>query len=250
MGVRLAVRRLLGRRREGLKWMSTAAAASCRRRRSPTHACCPPGPPPAVPADNVTISGSGSSATSRPWLDSSLPLDQRVEALLAALTPQQKVAQLQTDAGGGVPELGLPPISWQVRPAAWKPAEKCACCAWTACNNAAARKGAGQQHKRAHVCPAAAVRVRPWLQDRGGGRAAASGHVWRSHHLSTESGDGAWGMHGGAAAWGARLLPLCRRCALPAVPGHSLQLPQLSARSWFLIMPCLVGRRVPLLTML
>ena len=64
-------------------------------------------------ADDVTLQ-AGSSSTSRPWLDATLPTEQRLEALMGALKPQQKVAQLQTDAGGGVPELGLPPFTWQV----------------------------------------------------------------------------------------------------------------------------------------
>ena len=64
-------------------------------------------------ADNVTLQASNSTP-SQPWLDASLPMEQRLDALLGALTPQQKAAQLQTDAGGAVPELGLQAFTWQV----------------------------------------------------------------------------------------------------------------------------------------
>ena len=47
-------------------------------------------------------------------MDASLPIEQRLDALLGALTPQQKADQLQTDAGGAVPELGLQAFTWQV----------------------------------------------------------------------------------------------------------------------------------------
>lgn len=85
--------------------MNTAAALAL-----PAAICVPPPPPhcrhchrrlPAEPA--------------RPWLDASLPLEARVETLLGAMTPQQKAAQLQTDPGGALPELGVPPFAWQVR---------------------------------------------------------------------------------------------------------------------------------------
>lgn len=39
--------------------------------------------------------------------------DDRVEALLSALSPQQKAAMLQTDSFGGFPELAVPDIIWQ-----------------------------------------------------------------------------------------------------------------------------------------
>lgn len=44
----------------------------------------------------------------------SLSVAERVEALLQQLTPQQKVAQLQSRPENGIPELGVPAFNWQV----------------------------------------------------------------------------------------------------------------------------------------
>lgn len=51
------------------------------------------------------------------WLNTSRSVSDRVEALLKAMTTRQKVLNLGSDATmGGIPELGLPPFVWQVRP--------------------------------------------------------------------------------------------------------------------------------------
>lgn len=46
--------------------------------------------------------------------NTSLSVEARVEALLQRLTPQQKVAQLQSRPQNGIPELGVPAFNWQV----------------------------------------------------------------------------------------------------------------------------------------
>lgn len=43
----------------------------------------------------------------------SLSVEARVEALLQQLTPQQKVAQLQSRPNNGIPELAVPAFNWQ-----------------------------------------------------------------------------------------------------------------------------------------
>ncbi|PRW58847.1 putative beta-D-xylosidase 7 [Chlorella sorokiniana] len=48
-----------------------------------------------------------------PWQNTSLSVEARVEALLQELTPQQKVAQLQSRPSNGIPELAVPAFNWQ-----------------------------------------------------------------------------------------------------------------------------------------
>ena len=54
--------------------------------------------------------GMGSSAGgSRPWMDPKMPLDQRVESLLAAMSPTDKMELLREGWGiPGIPRLGIP----------------------------------------------------------------------------------------------------------------------------------------------
>lgn len=48
------------------------------------------------------------------WLDPTKSVDERVNALLARLTTQQKIAQLGSDAvQAGIPSLGVPGFDWQ-----------------------------------------------------------------------------------------------------------------------------------------
>lgn len=56
----------------------------------------------------------------RVWLDPSRSVSDRVEALLRAMTTDQKVRNLGSDATtGGVRELGVPPFVWQASRAGW-----------------------------------------------------------------------------------------------------------------------------------
>ncbi len=54
--------------------------------------------------------GAGSDALgSRPWMNPNMPLDQRVESLLAAMTPADKMELLREGWGiPGIPRLGIP----------------------------------------------------------------------------------------------------------------------------------------------
>ncbi len=64
---------------------------------------------------NADAAARAAAATVRfPWQNASLPVDERVEMLLARLTPKQKIAQLQSRPGNGIPELGVPAFDWQV----------------------------------------------------------------------------------------------------------------------------------------
>ncbi|KAL4443344.1 hypothetical protein ABPG75_011081 [Micractinium tetrahymenae] len=61
------------------------------------------------------LAGTAEAAAAAPfpWLDTGLSDAARVDALLGALSPQQKVAMLQTDPFGGFPELAVPDVIWQ-----------------------------------------------------------------------------------------------------------------------------------------
>ncbi|KAL4434180.1 hypothetical protein ABPG75_000621 [Micractinium tetrahymenae] len=63
---------------------------------------------------NASAAARAAAATVRfPWQNASLPVEERVEALLARLTPKQKIAQLQSRPGNGIPGLGVPAFAWQ-----------------------------------------------------------------------------------------------------------------------------------------
>ena len=114
------VRRKQGAKRPDLGSRMKALSFGSR----PQPACLPsPPPPPPLPPVRLHANRRRSlprprppgavAASDRPWFDPELPAEQRVEALLAAMTTAQKVAQLQTDPLNGAEELGLFPFSWQ-----------------------------------------------------------------------------------------------------------------------------------------
>ncbi|PSC75758.1 putative beta-D-xylosidase 7 [Micractinium conductrix] len=57
--------------------------------------------------------GAAATTAQFAWQNASLPVNDRVEALLAALDPWQKVGQLQSRPGNGIPQLGVPDVNWQ-----------------------------------------------------------------------------------------------------------------------------------------
>lgn len=100
---------------------------------------------------NASTAARAAAATVRfPWQNASLPLEERVEALLARLTPTQKIAQLQSRPGNSIPELGVPAFDWQVG------GQGCARALLRCQPRAQARmwgKCAGVQHRRAPAVP-------------------------------------------------------------------------------------------------
>ena len=52
-------------------------------------------------------SGSGAAQAGQIWFDSSLPVDQRVDALVHAMTLEEKVGQMENHAAA-IPRLGVP----------------------------------------------------------------------------------------------------------------------------------------------
>jgi beta-glucosidase len=63
----------------------------------------------AVAGGSVPGAGSGDSLRARPWMDPRMPLEQRVENLLAAMTPADKMELLREGWGiPGIPRLGIP----------------------------------------------------------------------------------------------------------------------------------------------
>ena len=46
-----------------------------------------------------------------PWLDPSVPREERVEDLLGRLSMEEKVSQLSTDSAG-ISRLGISPMNW------------------------------------------------------------------------------------------------------------------------------------------
>jgi beta-glucosidase len=60
-----------------------------------------------------SAAGSATSDTSPrpPYLDPSLPLDQRVSDLVSRMTLEEKVSQMQ-DVAGAIPRLGIPAYNW------------------------------------------------------------------------------------------------------------------------------------------
>jgi len=66
-------------------------------------------------ADQVSVhqadadAAAGGPVGNRPWMDASLPVDARVESLLAAMTPADKMELLRESWGiPGIPRLGIP----------------------------------------------------------------------------------------------------------------------------------------------
>ena len=51
------------------------------------------------------------SETNQPWLNTSLPIDQRVDALLSQMTLEEKVQQMR-DHAPSIPRLGVPKYDW------------------------------------------------------------------------------------------------------------------------------------------
>ena len=47
----------------------------------------------------------------RPWMDTSLPIDQRVDALIGRMTLEEKVQQMR-DHAPAIPRLGVPKYDW------------------------------------------------------------------------------------------------------------------------------------------
>ena len=54
---------------------------------------------------------AGQESGDRPWLNASLPLEQRVDALVSRMTLAEKVSQMVNDAPA-IPRLGIPPYDW------------------------------------------------------------------------------------------------------------------------------------------
>ncbi|HEX4039644.1 MAG TPA: glycoside hydrolase family 3 C-terminal domain-containing protein [Acidobacteriaceae bacterium] len=63
--------------------------------------------PIAVPGQQPTQS----SANSQPWLNTSLPIDRRVDLLISRMTLEEKVGQMQ-DHAPAIPRLGIPKYDW------------------------------------------------------------------------------------------------------------------------------------------
>lgn len=57
----------------------------------------------------IADSAAGTAIGNRPWMDASMPVDARVESLLAAMTPADKLELLREGWGiPGIPRLGIP----------------------------------------------------------------------------------------------------------------------------------------------
>ena len=52
-----------------------------------------------------------SADAQRPWMDTSLPIDQRVDALIGQMTLEEKVQQMR-DHAPAIPRLGVPKYDW------------------------------------------------------------------------------------------------------------------------------------------
>jgi beta-glucosidase len=69
----------------------------------------------AVLSSSLLISNAApaqqSSTTDQPWLNTSLPIDQRVDALISKMTLEEKVAQMR-DHAPAIPRLGVPKYDW------------------------------------------------------------------------------------------------------------------------------------------
>ena len=65
-----------------------------------------------TPLSLAAAAGPGSSAAQRPWFDQSLPRAERVAALIAAMAPHEKVAQLVVGTPA-IERLGVPAYHWR-----------------------------------------------------------------------------------------------------------------------------------------
>jgi beta-glucosidase len=68
-------------------------------------------PVPAQGAQSVTYSQSAEAPANMPWMNPSLPIDQRVDALLGKMTLEEKVSQMR-DHAPAIPRLGVPKYDW------------------------------------------------------------------------------------------------------------------------------------------
>ena len=59
----------------------------------------------------IAVTCLPASAAGRPWEDTALPRAERIAALLEAMTPEEKMAQL-LDAAPAIPRLGIPEYNW------------------------------------------------------------------------------------------------------------------------------------------
>ena len=58
-----------------------------------------------------SASAQQSAETQQPWLNTSLPIDQRVDALISQMTLEEKVQQMR-DHAPAIPRLGVPQYDW------------------------------------------------------------------------------------------------------------------------------------------
>ena len=59
----------------------------------------------------ITSSAAAQQQPKPPYLDPSLPLDQRVDDLVSRLTLEEKVSQMM-NAAPAIPRLGIPEYDW------------------------------------------------------------------------------------------------------------------------------------------
>jgi beta-glucosidase len=59
----------------------------------------------------LTVAGPGEKEAQAPYLDTSLPIEQRVNDLISRMTLEEKVHEMQHTAPG-IPGLGVPPYDW------------------------------------------------------------------------------------------------------------------------------------------
>src|ERR1700756_151585 len=65
-----------------------------------------------LPTQSASAQNKSDSAQPHfPWMDPSLPVDKRVDALLSRMTLEQKVSQMR-DHSPAIPSLGVPKYDW------------------------------------------------------------------------------------------------------------------------------------------
>src|SRR5690348_17476352 len=62
-------------------------------------------------AQNPTAPSAAQDAPNAPYLDASLPIEQRVNDLVSRMTLEEKVSQMQ-DVAPAIPRLGIPAYNW------------------------------------------------------------------------------------------------------------------------------------------